>query len=277
MSVTVDAAIPRTDQEPATDDPAIPWRWGLLWRDIARGGFAGLLVGPLVIGLGGRIAMRIAALLVPVANGAETENGNTIGEITLGGSLGLIVFAGLLFGSVVGAIWVVVRPWLPTDALARALLAAIILVALGSPALIQGDNVDFIVLRRDPFVMAVLIGFVGLVGVSMSVVDGWLDRRLPAAVARGTTPTQVYASISLVGVVLILPIAVLGFLGGEMQLAGIGLVVVGLATVTWWVLRHRGQDVPPAPLVLFARLALTATVVAGLAVGLPHVRQALGA
>jgi len=46
------------------------------FRDITRGGLAGLIVGVLLAGIGGRVVMRLAALLVPAADGAFTENGN---------------------------------------------------------------------------------------------------------------------------------------------------------------------------------------------------------
>ena len=138
------------------------WPLGVIWRDIARGGLAGLLVGVVVGGLGGRVAMRLIALLVPEATGSSTENGNRIGDITLGGSFGLILFAGLFVGILVGTIWVVVSPWLPRSAWPPR--------ARGHPArdrprpfvLVQGSNSDFIVLGFDPAVVVVLLGLVGL-------------------------------------------------------------------------------------------------------------------
>ena len=79
-SVTVITSIP-------AGSDAAAWPWGAIWRDIARGGLGGLAVGIVVGGLGGRIAMRIVALLIPDAFGSFTENGNRIGDITLEGSL----------------------------------------------------------------------------------------------------------------------------------------------------------------------------------------------
>ncbi|MHB8399971.1 MAG: hypothetical protein ACYDCI_13745, partial [Candidatus Limnocylindrales bacterium] len=119
----------------ATRDPAVidsreVWRPGEVWRDIARGGLAGLVVGIVVAGFGGRIAMRLAALRVGDATGALTENGNRIGDITLAGSLGLILI-GVLFGALAGTVWVVVRPWLPGAGLRRALVATIVAIGLG--------------------------------------------------------------------------------------------------------------------------------------------------
>ena len=215
------------------------WRPGEVWRDIARGGLAGLVVGLVVAGLGGRIAMRLAALRVGDAAGAFTENGNRIGDITLAGSLGLIL-VGLLFGAFAGTIWVVVRPWLPGAGLPRALVAMIVAIGLGSFELIRGENSDFTVLKHDPVVVGLLVGLVGLVGLSVSLVDGWLDRRLPVAASVTSRPTSIYVAISLVGALLILPLVVSAFLGSDMRFVGLGLVVVGLATLRWWVLRFRG-------------------------------------
>ena len=67
-------------------------RTGEVLRDIARGGISGVAAGIVVSGLGGRLVMRIAALLHPDAVGALTENGNRIGDITVGGTLSLVLF-----------------------------------------------------------------------------------------------------------------------------------------------------------------------------------------
>ncbi|MHB8460889.1 MAG: hypothetical protein ACYDB6_12645, partial [Candidatus Limnocylindrales bacterium] len=198
------------------------WRPGEVWRDIARGGLAGLVVGIVVAGFGGRIAMRLAALRIADATGALTENGNRIGDVTLAGSLGLIL-VGLLFGAFAGTVWVVVRPWLPGAGIRRALIAVVVAIGLGSFGLIRAENSDFMVLRHDPVVVALLVGLVGLVGLSISLVDGWLDRRLPVAASVSSRPTSIYVAISLVGALLILPIVVSAFLGSEMRSAGLGL------------------------------------------------------
>src|SRR3954447_22001368 len=76
-------------------------------REIARGGIAGAIAGSAVGGLGGRLVMRAVAMLHPDSVGAFTENGNRIGDITLGGTVFLLVF-GLIFGVLGGVLWVVV-------------------------------------------------------------------------------------------------------------------------------------------------------------------------
>ena len=126
-----------------------------------------------------------------------------------------------------------------------------------------------------------LIALVGAVGFFISIVDGWLDRRLPVAASVRSRAASVYAAISLVGALLILPLVVLTFLGlsgdeGEVRRAplrpvGIGLLVVGVATVRWWFLRLHGADRPPRSLLLFGRASLAITVLLGLLIELPEI------
>ena len=105
-----------TDQaataEPAAADSAVAWAPGLIWRDIARGGLAGLIVGLFVAGIGGRLAMRLATLLEPGTIGSFTENAAEIGVISLGGTLSVITI-GIVAGAAAGVLWVIVRTWLP--------------------------------------------------------------------------------------------------------------------------------------------------------------------
>src|SRR3954452_12277734 len=172
-STAVDAAIPGIASErlPATGP-------GPIVRDISRGGLTGLIVGVVGGGIGGRIVMRVSALLVPSSSGAFTENGNRIGDITAVGTLGLMLF-GLAVGVFAGAIWVVVSPWIPGRGLPRAVATMPLAVAVGSTVLIVGDNRDFLILDHHPAVVAVLLGLIAVIGLLFPLVDEWLDRRLP--------------------------------------------------------------------------------------------------
>ena len=225
-------------------EPAVSERRIILpIRDIARGGLAGLVAGILVAGIGGRIVMRVATLLVPDAAGRFTENGNVIGEITLGGTLGLVLLAGLFFGLAGAVVWVVVRPWIPGGRGVRALLAAPVAVALSGVALINGFNPDFAILRHDRVVVAMLVALVALAGASISLIDGWLDARLPPA-GSSTVADSVYLALALAGAALILPPVLLGYLGGHDGALGLGLVAMGVATLLAWVARYRGLATP---------------------------------
>jgi hypothetical protein len=248
---------------------------GEILRDIARGGIASLVVGLLVAGLGGRVVMRLAAILVPDAVGAFTENGNRIGDVTLSGSLGLIL-AGLFLGPFAGVVWVVVSPWIPGAGLARAILTVPIAVALGTLVLIRADNRDFRILDHDPAVVAVLLGLVAIVGLSIALVDGWLDRRMPQAAPAPSRATSVYAVLTSVGAILVFPIVVVSYFEPELRLAGLALVVVGLSTLSGWVLRRNGQARPPKRLTIVGRSALLVAVALGFAATIPEVSGALG-
>ena len=165
-----------------------------------------------------------------------------------------------------GVLWVIIRTWLPDAGIRRALVATVVSIAFGSFLLIRGANSDFVILGFNPVVVGTLIALVGAVGFFISIVDGWLDRRLPVATSVRSRAASVYAAISLVGALLILPLVVLTFLGlsgdeaevrrAPLRPVGIGLLVVGVATVRWWFLRLHGADRPPRSLLLFGRASL---------------------
>src|SRR5439155_21179344 len=192
------SAVTARSPMPSAGDRRAVWPPGEVVRDIARGGIAGILAGVFVAGLGGRLVMRVAAILHEDAVGRTTENGETIGAISLSGTLALMAFGGLALGLLAGAIWVIVSPWVPGRGVRRALLTAIAAIALGTPVLIQRTNPDFAVLDRDPLVVGLLVGLVGLVGFSISIVDGALDARLPAAL-EGTRAMVAYLVVMSIG------------------------------------------------------------------------------
>lgn len=253
---------------------------GEVIRDVTRGGFAGIIVGILVAGLGGRLVMRVATILHEDTVGATTEAGEVIGHITLNGTLALITFSGLGMGLVAGTVWVIVSPWVPGRGLARALVTALAAIALGTPPLIQRTNVDFVILDHDPLVVVLLVGLVGLVGFSIALVDGALDARLPHPLRGLSTSTAVYVVVTLAGLILILPIVVAILLDQPEYRAAIragwALAVVGACTLTWWVLRAKGRSAPPTALRLAGSMSLLAAVVLGAVTSLPHILGAAG-
>ena len=263
---------------PATADSGsvAAWPLGEVVRDIARGGLAGLVVGLVVAGLGGRIVMRLAALAVPASAGAFTENGNRIGDITLGGSLGLILFVGLLAGIYFGVVWVVISPWLPGRGLVKGLVAMPIAVALGAFGLIDRQNVDFLVLRRDPLVVAILIVLVASIGPAMAVVDGWLDRRLPRPETGHTRAGEAYVLLAVLGIALGGLLEAQALFGRQSVPLGVTVLLVGLMTLAWWRERYRGRPAPSRVLTIAARATLVLGTVAGFAVLIPEAAGALG-
>ena len=258
-----------------TEPDVAPWPLGVIFRDIARGGLAGLVVGLVVGGLGGRVAMRLIALMIPESAGRFTENGNRIGDITLGGTFALLLFGGLFAGIFVGTIWVVVSPWLPRSLGPRVLAAILLAIGLGAFGVVQGSNSDFLVLGYEPSVIVVLLGLVGLVGASMAIVDAWLDRRLPRPRSTNEAASSAYIALSLIGIFFAGGV-VATFLDVQLRPVGIALVATGIATLCWWYLRYRGAERPPLVLRLLGSGSVTAAVVLGFALLVPHIRLALG-
>lgn len=256
-------------------DRTVPSPQHEVLREITRGGLAGLIVGVALAGVGGRLVMRLAALLVPSADGAFTENGNRIGDITLGGSLGIIVFIGLFFGAAAGSLWVIVRPWLPSSRRARLVVTIPIAVAFGTRGLIEARNRDFDILQHDQLVVASLVVLVALFGPALVLVDAWLDRRLPHPTPDEGKVIAGFWAVAFIGLLLTMFVVVPTYLGSSLRLAGLALLVVGVATtMTWWY-RVEGQASPPVWLPLVARLGLVAAVGGGLAVTVPEVLGAL--
>jgi hypothetical protein len=82
-------------------------------REVGACGLAGMIVGALVGGGGGRLAMRISAIAAgPSLQGVTTDAGFRVGEITGHGTIGLVIFAGVVAGAIGGLFYAVVRPWL---------------------------------------------------------------------------------------------------------------------------------------------------------------------
>lgn len=139
------------------------WRWGELEfrpppagkapRDVARryvwylavSVVAGLGAGLLVAGAGARLVMRLLAVTSPEeAQGRVTEADEIVGEITVGGTIGFVVFTGLFFGLATGAFYLLVRRWLPAGRLGGLAFGALLLVVAGTRIEpLRADNPDF--------------------------------------------------------------------------------------------------------------------------------------
>ena len=94
--------------------------------------------------------MRLLALTSPGADGALTEAQATIGEITVGGTLGFVVFSGIPAGVLAGVLYALTGPLLPRGHAGGLALGAILLVLLGwafEP--LRADNFDFNLVEPD--------------------------------------------------------------------------------------------------------------------------------
>ena len=209
-----------------------------LLRDVFSGGLAGVIAGIVFLGAGSRLVMRAAAVLNPDRHGLITENENVIGEITAGGTADLVIGTGLFGGLIAGALWVIVRDWLPTRPGPRVALAGVLAALLGSFFVISGDNEDFNLLDEAAALnVAMFVAIIGLAGAVTAILDAHLGAILPA----GRVAARVYAPLVLLAGLPTVLILVAAFLLGDDEsenqpprIAGLFLVAVGLATCAGW-------------------------------------------
>lgn len=98
----------------------------------------------LVGGIGGRLVMRVSGFVTaPELIGSRTENGNLLGEITLPGTLALVVFVGLPAGFAGGWLYALLRPSLAWAARWRGLAYGLVLLAFAGSTFIDANNFDF--------------------------------------------------------------------------------------------------------------------------------------
>ncbi|MEA2001865.1 MAG: hypothetical protein U9N84_08285 [Actinomycetota bacterium] len=150
-------------------------------RRVALLGLASLAAGVLVGGVGGRVVMSVSAQ----AAGAEmvgrlTENGNRIGEFTVAGTIGLIVFVGVL-GGAIGSVPVVASdPWLRWLGPLRGLGFGVTTLAVAGYSVF--DSVDFLILEPAALNVGMFVGLVVAFGLAVVGFNWLLDKTLPAAI-----------------------------------------------------------------------------------------------
>ena len=141
--------------------------------------------------------MRILATLNSELSGVVTENGNISGEITVGGTIGLIIFGGVFTGIFGGLVYVLVRRWVPGSGVWKGLAFGGILFLLVGFDILDKDNVDF-TLFGPPLLAVVLFALLfPLYGLLLSLTVERLNR---------TVPSLFYSrSVTFVGYVLVGP------------------------------------------------------------------------
>jgi hypothetical protein len=217
-------------------------------REVAVTGIAGLIVGVLVGGLGSRLFMRLAGAVAPDSvQGATTEAGARIGEITLGGTLALVVFVGIPTGIVGAALAVIAFPWLAWAGRWRGIVFGVVLFALASASsdVMNPDNVDFLLIRNGWLMVAAILALFVAFGAAMDAVVRALDRRLPTVERAGTGTMVTYGAVATVGIALVGLLAPLALFTRNFcqcdppLLASAGMFVAGIGTVLRWIARSR--------------------------------------
>lgn len=173
---------------------------------------SGFVAGLLVVGFGGRLVMRaLAATSGGGAQGRFTDAGERVGEITLGGSIGFFIFAGLLIPLASSLVFIPLRRILPRPAwMAGSLWGLLLLATFGVSDPLSPDNVDFVILSPTWLAVALVCITALLFGVTFSALVARLDATLvPLDQLRSHAPLRrKLANLSLVWLLIALPLAV---------------------------------------------------------------------
>ncbi|WP_051477066.1 hypothetical protein [Arthrobacter sp. Br18] len=198
------------------------------WASVTT--FATLVSGILMAGAGGRLAMRVLALTSPQAQGRLTEAGETVGDITMSGTLGFFQFVGLIGGFLSALLFVLVHSWLPRGRLGGAVFGVLLLVVFGATLEpLRADNVDFTIVGPGWLSVVLFSVLMVLHGMLVAAAAGWYSGRLPARFSQSRL-----AYSPLAGLVLLPPAAVLVVIGALAVLVVSRFVP---PTARWWTSR----------------------------------------
>jgi hypothetical protein len=234
-----------------------------LLREIAAGSLSGIVVGIVVGGLGSRLVMRLSAIAAGGGvQGVTTANGNRVGEITVGGTIALIIFGGVFLGILGGLLYASVRPWLAPFGPWRGLVFGLGLLGVAGSLILDSANSDFIILQPPLLNVAMFAALFLIFGIALAPAFDrtlrWLAQGSP--IAGGLA----FLGVALAGLTVGLGlISRLGTLASGpttddlINLIMLGIIVVGLAVRA---LGHRLAS-PPWRLASYALIA--AAVLAG--------------
>jgi hypothetical protein len=176
----------------------------------------GVVAGLLAAGAGGRLAMRLLAITAgDGAQGRITEADEVVGKITVGGTIGFVVFGGLFAGLVAAVIYLVLRRWLPSGRPGALVLAGLLLVTLGAQVdPLRSDNPDFNLVGPDWLAVSAFTALAVLHTFVLFAVMARVSQSLPLLAA---TPRVALAYLPLV---FLVPTVVFGAAVVVVLLAG---------------------------------------------------------
>jgi len=188
----------------------------LRWVNITTA--VGLLAGVLAAGPGGRLAMRLLAVTAdPEALGRITEAGETVGEITVDGTIGFFVFSGVLPGVITAAMYLVVCRGLPPGLVGGLVYGLLLLVLFGSRLdPLRRDNPDFDIVGPGWVALVSFSAVVVLHGALIAALAGRISRSLPLPRRSGRV---LAAYAPLMFLVLFFPFGVFAVLVGGLVVA----------------------------------------------------------
>ena len=239
----MDPTAPPVSTSELTETP--PGSLHQLTRNIALAGIAGVVTGVIVGGLGGRLFMRIAgATASDSAQGRTTEAGFQVGEITVGGTLGLVIFIGITAGLIGAVLYVVFRPWLHWTGRWRDVAFGVVLFAVGSAtsSVLDPDNIDFVILGNSLFLVLMVLALFLAFGMLIDWAYAILDRRLPIGDKSQRVTRFLYGALALFGLLIATGPVFSGMLMNSSNfcdcdqpiLVSVFVSVTTVGTLLWW-------------------------------------------
>jgi hypothetical protein len=210
---------------------------------------SGVGAGFLAAGAGGRLVMRLLAVTAgPEAQGRITEADEVVGRVSVDGTLGFVVFTGLFFGLVTGALYLLVRRWLPAGRVGGLAYGALLLVVAGTRLdPLRPGNPDFDLVGPGWVSVAAFATLVVFHGMLVAALAGRISRAVPLL---GGGPGAIAAHAPLL---LLLPLG-----AAVLVLAIVGAVVVLASQIPVVVTAWRNRRLMTVGRVALAVVALVA-------------------
>jgi hypothetical protein len=168
-------------------------------RRLSATTLAGALLGLLVGGVGGRLAMMLLARLNPDATGITSDDGFRIGQFTVGATLQLLL-TGTFFGLLGACVYALVRHLMVGPRWFEVLSISGGPAVVVGAAIVHSDGVDFRALEPAWLAIALFLAIPALYAALLTVVaERWL--RKDGWAARASLP------LSVIPLVLLIPLA----------------------------------------------------------------------
>jgi hypothetical protein len=205
-----------------------------LGRHVGFATLAGMIAGAIVGGVGGRIAMRVTGFVAgPSVAGVTTTNGNRVGEITLGGTIGVLL-VGVALGVLGGLVYAVVEPWLRRLRPWQGVAFGVFLLVAAGIAVLDPVNSDFSRFGSAPLNVAMF----GALFLLFGILIAWVFDRLPAIAAQSATRARFVVGLGWLALLLAAAVLLLSASGlGTSADALPTLVTVGslsVAALAFW-------------------------------------------
>lgn len=176
---------------------------------------SGIVAGVVMIGAGGRLAMRLLAITAgEAAQGRITEADEVVGRITQDGTIGFILFNGILGGLLFGFLYMVIRRWLPRGRWGGIAYGSLLLIIGGSRIdPLRAENPDFDIVGPGWLALAVFVALGLAYGMLVSALAGRYSRVLPLITKERRTIAR-YAPLLLLApaFIVIVPLTIVGLL-----------------------------------------------------------------